>query len=130
MPGTKGKSGGDRRSRKADPTAPDSGPKAPPTLSPDGVEVWNEIVPTLPADRLRFIDTYQLEVMCNLIARMRQIEQKNIENPDIKNDRILLQMAQQMGRFSQMFLMDPDSRERSKYEPPKPSDSATDWEAE
>ncbi len=128
MPGTAGRSGGDRVSCGKD-GFPQSDLVVPQSLGDDEKQVWHQLVEMIPADLLRAIDCFQLQVLSESIVHINRLAQLMRADPDDhKASTRYLQFGQHITRLSAQFGLSPADRSRLKFEPPDPDDDASEWE--
>lgn len=130
MPGTAGRSGGDRVSQGAD-NFPSSSVELPQSLGGPELEVWRQIMGMLPPEMLRSVDVFQLKVLCDSLVHIDRLAAAMQADPeDHKVATRYLQFAQHITRLSAQFGLSPADRARIKFELPPPEDDASEWEQE
>ena len=130
MPGTSGRTGGDR-SRRVDRTQPDSGPARPSGRSEAFNTKWDELLGQLPAAVLRGIDSHQIALLvAMLVDADTQALRLEADPCDLKTRRVFLGTVQSIGRMSAQFGLSPSDRQRLKIEPEKEPDAFTEWMSE
>lgn len=128
MPGTAGRSGGDRVSCGKD-GFPQSDLVVPESLGDEEKQVWNQLVEMIPADLLRSIDYIQLRILSESVVHIEKLAQIMRDDPDDhKASTRYLQFGQHITRLSAQFGLSPADRSRLKFEPPDPDDDASEWE--
>lgn len=132
MPGTKGRSGGDRKTDGIDLFPKDGMPKKPEHLTGEESEKWDEIICQLPGESLRAVDVHQLYVLVNAICMFKYYAAREKELDDPKDQRSAAtskkENAAVMDKLSARFGLTPKDRQSIKFEAVE-IDDAADWEA-
>jgi hypothetical protein len=117
MPGTRGRSGGDRSKKAIRPTA--GAPIAKPaTLTSGGSRKWDALIQQIPAATLAQLDEHALGLLAELLAQAEQLSAAIDANPaDAPTRRLFLGTIDRITRLSAVFGLDPASRARLKLDP-------------
>jgi len=99
----------------------------PECLSNEERDVWQTLVPQIPPEALRGIDSYQLEILVKNIIRSRICHQKFKETSELPYSRAAQQADQHIGRIFSQFGGSPVDRSRMKFELPDEADDAEEW---
>jgi hypothetical protein len=117
MPGTRGRSGGDRSSKQVR-TTPGNQITKPATLSAGGARKWDTLIEQIPANTLTQLDEHNLGLLAELLAQSEQLSRLIEANPaDEKSRRFFLQTVDRISRLSAVFGLDPASRAKLKIDP-------------
>lgn len=130
MPGTVGRSGGDRKSGGVDLFPHDGLPEMPRDLDKDEQYVWNALLEKLPCEMLRGVDMYELAVLSRNIVRSNRYAVKESQSLDYKEElaysRARVQAEAQVEKFGKLFGLNPKDRQSIKFEK-QIEDDATEW---
>lgn len=126
MPGTAGRSGGDRKSSGAD-GFPVSLPSMPPGMQKEEQAIWHALLDQIPTELLRGIDTYQLQVLCRCVIDARKLHKDWTNSQDLKSLRMCRQTEQHISRLSAQFGLSPSDRKRLQFEGTGELDDAEEW---
>ena len=115
-----GRSGGQRLMGNADTSQQDGGPQKPKGLPQVQSDVWDDIVPMLPADALRKRDVLILYELTGIIAALRQINCEWLLDPKDKDLRCAkMQYTQKLIQLSGLLGLSPADRKRIQIDTPK-----------
>ena len=117
MPGTRGRSGGDRSSKQVRTTTGNPITK-PATLSAGGARKWDTLIEQIPPNTLTQLDEHNLGLLAELLAQSEQLSKLIEANPaDEKSRRFFLQTVDRISKLSAVFGLDPASRAKLKIDP-------------
>lgn len=117
MPGTVGRSGGDRR-LFADTTPQDGLPDEPAGLSEAAGQKWQQLLQEIPAEHLRKVDQHLLKQLAVLLTEADRLNERvNADPMDDRGRRLYLQTCDRISRFSASFGLTPLDRRRARIEP-------------
>jgi ribosomal protein S15P/S13E len=116
MPGTAGRSGGDRR-LTGDSTHNDGLPELPTGLSASATEKWQTLLQQIPAEHLRKVDQHLLKQLAVLLAEADTLTDRLDADPmDDRGRRLYLQVCDRISRLSALFGLSPQDRRRGRME--------------
>ena len=132
MPGTVGRSGGDRKSGGMDRTPLDGLPTQPEWLSDAERAIWSELMDQLPDGLLRSVDCHRLAELCRALVDARECHAayEKTRHLDYKESQAWLRACRQaegvIDKLSARFGLTPKDRQSVKYEA-KVKDDAEEW---
>lgn len=116
MPGTIGRSGGDRR-LFADSTQQDGLPEEPAGLCEAARRKWQQLLQEIPAEHLRKVDQHLLKQLAVLLTEADRLNERITADPmDDRGRRLYLQTCDRISRFSASFGLTPLDRRRARIE--------------
>lgn len=116
MPGTVGRSGGDRR-LFADTTPQDGLPDEPAGLCEAARQKWQQLLQEIPAEHLRKVDQHLLKQLAVLLTEADRLNERvNADPMDDRGRRLYLQTCDRISRFSASFGLTPLDRRRARIE--------------